>query len=199
MLMHRNLGRSAITGNMRLRHWLPILPTVLTLSLAIPGHKLNAHPGPLNADGCHTNMATGSYHCHNIGKPRPSITYVPPDRSLMSASTRQNIPQVNPWQLRQPVLLNNAKGAYYYKGVVLAGDATQVANFLEYYGLTVKYRADYSPSYPIWAACRDIVGPDITSIQTVCVGVNEVGTPKDERIFSNDYANRVALKVFAKK
>ena len=30
-----------------------------------------AHPGGLNADGCHNNRKTGGYHCHR-GAPRPA-------------------------------------------------------------------------------------------------------------------------------
>lgn len=29
---------------------------------------LAAHPGGLNASGCHTEKRTGSYHCHGTGK-----------------------------------------------------------------------------------------------------------------------------------
>ena len=32
-----------------------------------------AHPGGLNAEGCHNNRKTGDYHCHRAGAPsRPS-------------------------------------------------------------------------------------------------------------------------------
>lgn len=37
-----------------------------------------AHPGGLNAEGCHNNRKTGDYHCHRGGGPassaRPSAT-----------------------------------------------------------------------------------------------------------------------------
>ncbi|MGA0607963.1 excalibur calcium-binding domain-containing protein [Phenylobacterium sp. VNQ135] len=29
-----------------------------------------AHPGGLNADGCHNNRKTGDYHCHRPAAPR---------------------------------------------------------------------------------------------------------------------------------
>lgn len=32
----------------------------------------HAHPGGLNAEGCHNNRKTGEYHCHGGGR------YVPP-------------------------------------------------------------------------------------------------------------------------
>jgi hypothetical protein len=94
--------------------------------------------------------------------------------------------------LRDPVLMGNAKSAYYYKGVVLAGDASYVQAFLECYNLIVKYRADYaSANSPIWAACAEIGQRG----QIVCVAVNENGQAADERIFSPEYADRVAGKV----
>lgn len=38
---------------------------VLTASLAtLFGSPSYAHPGRLNAEGCHTNHTTGEYHCH---------------------------------------------------------------------------------------------------------------------------------------
>ena len=30
----------------------------------VPQHDLAAHPGGLDAKGCHTNRKTGDYHCH---------------------------------------------------------------------------------------------------------------------------------------
>lgn len=45
-----------------------IRATVLgLLLLGAPGTVL-AHGGGLNAEGCHTNRKTGSYHCHGGGK-----------------------------------------------------------------------------------------------------------------------------------
>lgn len=31
-----------------------------------------AHPGGLNAEGCHNNRRTGDYHCHRRASSRPS-------------------------------------------------------------------------------------------------------------------------------
>lgn len=45
---------------------------VLGLSIA---SVANAHPGGLNAAGCHTNRKTGEYHCHRA--PSSSFGSVP--------------------------------------------------------------------------------------------------------------------------
>jgi hypothetical protein len=34
------------------------------LSVSVPATPALAHPGGLNAEGCHTNHKTGGYHCH---------------------------------------------------------------------------------------------------------------------------------------
>lgn len=36
---------------------------LLAVLLAVPGEAF-AHPGGLNAEGCHNNRKTGDYHCH---------------------------------------------------------------------------------------------------------------------------------------
>jgi hypothetical protein len=36
----------------------------MALSLLLAAGMAVAHPGGLNAEGCHTNKATGEYHCH---------------------------------------------------------------------------------------------------------------------------------------
>lgn len=38
--------------------------TILITLLALP-FSVDAHGGRTNADGCHTESATGEYHCHN--------------------------------------------------------------------------------------------------------------------------------------
>jgi hypothetical protein len=35
-----------------------------SLSVGVPLLPAQAHPGGLNAEGCHTNRKTGEYHCH---------------------------------------------------------------------------------------------------------------------------------------
>lgn len=51
-----------------------LLPVVAVL-LLIPSTSL-AHPGGLNAEGCHNNRKTGEYHCHrspaSSAAPRPA-------------------------------------------------------------------------------------------------------------------------------
>jgi hypothetical protein len=56
------------------------------LALLIVGSALPtlAHPGGLNAEGCHNNRKTGDYHCHRGGgstSPRPAY------KSVSSGST----------------------------------------------------------------------------------------------------------------
>ena len=44
---------------------LPSIVALFAFSLAVvPSVPLQAHPGGLNAEGCHTNRKTGEYHCH---------------------------------------------------------------------------------------------------------------------------------------
>jgi hypothetical protein len=38
-----------------------------TLLFAVLAAPAAAHPGGLNAEGCHTNRKTGEYHCHRGG------------------------------------------------------------------------------------------------------------------------------------
>lgn len=46
------------------------LPTFFALAgaglfgLNVPTQPAQAHPGGLNAEGCHNNRKTGGYHCH---------------------------------------------------------------------------------------------------------------------------------------
>jgi hypothetical protein len=46
----------------------PMLVSVLVafaaLAAGVPASPLAAHPGGLNAEGCHNNRKTGGYHCH---------------------------------------------------------------------------------------------------------------------------------------
>jgi hypothetical protein len=44
-----------------------IFPMLLALTIVgtgIPASRVAAHPGGLNAEGCHNNRKTGGYHCH---------------------------------------------------------------------------------------------------------------------------------------
>jgi hypothetical protein len=43
------------------------------LAIAALASTAAAHPGGLNAEGCHANRKTGDYHCHRAGAaPQPS-------------------------------------------------------------------------------------------------------------------------------
>ena len=44
-----------------------------------------AHPGGLNAEGCHNNRKTGGYHCHRGPSSTPSRAL----RAVRSSSTRE--------------------------------------------------------------------------------------------------------------
>jgi hypothetical protein len=55
--------------------WL-LLPVLAGL-LAI-GPPAAAHPGGLDASGCHTNRKTGDYHCHRAGR-GPASSVASPD------------------------------------------------------------------------------------------------------------------------
>lgn len=37
---------------------------ILTVAFGAPLAPARAHPGGLNAEGCHNNRKTGDYHCH---------------------------------------------------------------------------------------------------------------------------------------
>jgi hypothetical protein len=104
------------------------------------------------------------------------------------------VPQVDPWSLPKPVLMGNARSAYYYNRVVLAGSAEYVSAFLGCYNLTVRYQPNYTLSRPIWADCTEIKGASETQI--VCVAIDSSGRALDERIHSSDYASRVAQTIF---
>lgn len=55
-------------------HRSTILPRlVLGTVLALPALAA-AHPGGLNAQGCHNNRKTGDYHCHRAQAPAPAPT-----------------------------------------------------------------------------------------------------------------------------
>lgn len=43
----------------------------VALALMVPGPAAHAHPGGLDANGCHTNRKTGEYHCHRAATPPP--------------------------------------------------------------------------------------------------------------------------------
>ena len=61
------------------------LAILLLLLMPIGVDEAYAHPGGLNAEGCHNNRKTGDYHCHreNAGSARASS----PARSYFAGPT----------------------------------------------------------------------------------------------------------------
>ena len=51
------------------------------LAICLLAPPASAHPGGLNAEGCHTNRKTGDYHCHRppAASPAPARPAAPPD------------------------------------------------------------------------------------------------------------------------
>jgi hypothetical protein len=43
---------------------IPLLVAFAALGAGVPASRVAAHPGGLNAEGCHNNRKTGGYHCH---------------------------------------------------------------------------------------------------------------------------------------
>lgn len=57
---------------------------VIALLMAAPV-AIEAHPGGLNAEGCHNDRKNGGYHCHGARRPSP-----PPARPLSSEGVFPN-------------------------------------------------------------------------------------------------------------
>lgn len=56
-----------------------IIPIIILFAALI--NSTYAHPGRLNASGCHNDRSNGTYHCHrsaNPTPPAPTITPTPP-------------------------------------------------------------------------------------------------------------------------
>lgn len=49
-----------------------------------------AHPGGLNAEGCHNNRKTGDYHCHRGSSPPPQQASRQPDRLVGARGVFRN-------------------------------------------------------------------------------------------------------------
>lgn len=49
-----------------MKRWSAAIGLILASSAAL------AHPGGLNAEGCHNNRKTGDYHCHGARREAPS-------------------------------------------------------------------------------------------------------------------------------
>ena len=57
--------------------------------LALPSVEVEAHPGGLNAQGCHNNRKTGDYHCHRAAGSsarRLSLSSDAPGRAFRNCS-----------------------------------------------------------------------------------------------------------------
>lgn len=70
-------------GAMTARLTIGFLVTSLLLAGMLPLEGVLAHPGGLDAAGCHTNRKTGDYHCH-----RKSGASVPARPAAPSAPAR---------------------------------------------------------------------------------------------------------------
>ena len=51
-----------------MKHLSLLLPCAL---LALPSPPAQAHPGGLNAEGCHNDRQSGGYHCHRNRRSSP--------------------------------------------------------------------------------------------------------------------------------
>lgn len=63
-----------------------LAPAFVALALLFPGPSAHAHPGGLDANGCHTNRKTGEYHCHRAAASPPPKT-APSARSNRAGGT----------------------------------------------------------------------------------------------------------------
>lgn len=56
-----------------------------SIAAGVPTSPALAHPGGLNAEGCHNNRKTGGYHCHRGPSASPSKAL----RAVSSSSRRE--------------------------------------------------------------------------------------------------------------
>jgi len=69
-------------GPEQMRGW--TVPAIMVAAMSLPEGPAVAHPGGLNAQGCHNNRSTGEYHCHRGaggGSPAP---FSPPRQQRQS-------------------------------------------------------------------------------------------------------------------
>jgi hypothetical protein len=66
---------------------LPSIVAIVFASIAasVPTIPAAAHPGGLNAEGCHNNRKTGGYHCHRGSSASPSSAM----QAVSSSSRRE--------------------------------------------------------------------------------------------------------------
>lgn len=130
---------------------------------------------------------------------QPSMAGDIAQNNSISSQCPAFVPRVNPWRLEKPILLgNNSKSAYFYKRVVLAGNAEMVGAFLRCYDLHIKGHPNYASGlYKLWAACKELANPaNPSDAQMVCVAMDDDARALDDRIFDEGYAHRVTQKIF---
>ncbi|MFN4185260.1 MAG: excalibur calcium-binding domain-containing protein [Hyphomonas sp.] len=61
-----------------------------------------AHPGGLNAEGCHNNRKTGEYHCHRSStpSPRPAATARPTNDTAPQSLLATDAERSGSWSYR---------------------------------------------------------------------------------------------------
>lgn len=99
-----------------------------------------AHSGRTNAYGCHTEKATGIYHCHN-STPTPAPIYTPPVVQQPTSpvytppvvETPVYVPPVDPKPIAIPVATIEPSNAYNFNIVAETNDILQ----LQYEGFTL--------------------------------------------------------------
>jgi hypothetical protein len=76
-----------------------LIAMLLASSLAYIAFESHAHPGGLNAEGCHHNRKTGDYHCHRATERTRREAVVRQDAEALVKKSRRGIchaPQ-SPW------------------------------------------------------------------------------------------------------
>jgi hypothetical protein len=66
------------------------------LLLCFSGPAAHAHPGGLNAEGCHNNRKTGEYHCHGGGAHRAAPRQADGMITLHEAPRQNHGPSTSP-------------------------------------------------------------------------------------------------------
>jgi|GEM_PF-2718121 len=84
-------------------------PTWLLLVLLAP-MTAAAHPGGLNAEGCHNNRKTGDYHCHRAPT-RPQASPPAPARGAQPLAATDPVPA--PSRPARPTCYTGPRGGTY--------------------------------------------------------------------------------------
>lgn len=67
-----------------MRIWLSTAGAAALVALAAPA---GAHPGGLNAEGCHNDRKRGGYHCHGGGRSTSSVQLIAPLGAISGGSS----------------------------------------------------------------------------------------------------------------